>query len=101
MRYPLVLLALVASQAGAQSTMPPVNDAPNPYRTVAGWAKMPSGRTWGSTSAVDVDRDGKSVWVAERCGVNNCLGSDLNPVLKFDADGNLVTAFGAGLILSP
>jgi DNA-binding beta-propeller fold protein YncE len=101
MRLPLLLLAFIATNAGAQSTMAPVNDAPNPYRTVAGWAKMPAGRTWGSTSAVDVDIDGKSVWVAERCGVNNCVGSELNPVLKFDADGNLVTAFGAGLILSP
>ena len=44
------------------------NDLPNPYRTVDGWAKMPEGRTWGSTSAVDIDKDGKSIWVAERCG---------------------------------
>ena len=42
----------------------------NPYRTVEGWARMPEGRAWGSTSAVDVDRDGKSIWVAERCGAN-------------------------------
>ena len=28
----------------------------NPYRTVEQWAKMPEGRTWGSTSAVDIDR---------------------------------------------
>jgi DNA-binding beta-propeller fold protein YncE len=62
---------------------------------------MPEGRTWGSTSAVAIDRDGKSVWVAERCGVNNCLGSTLDPVLKFDATGKLVKSFGTGMILSP
>ena len=64
----------VASHLSAQSSasMPAVNDLPNPYRTVAGWAKLPEGRTWGSTSAVAIDKDGKSIWVAERCGVNNC-----------------------------
>ena len=81
--------------------MPAVNDLPNPYRTVAGWAKLPAGRTWGSTSAVAIDKDGQSVWVAERCGVNNCAGSSLPSVLKFDATGTLVASFGAGLILSP
>jgi hypothetical protein len=46
-----------------QSTVAPTNDAPNPYETIEGWAKMPEGRVWGSTSAVDIDRDGKSIWV--------------------------------------
>src|SRR4029077_8120799 len=78
-----------------------VNSLPNPYTTVEGWAKMPEGRTWGSTSAVAIDRDGQSVWVAERCGANSCIGSSLDPVLKFDANGNLVAHFGAGMIQSP
>jgi streptogramin lyase len=86
---------------GAQADMAPRNSDPNPYRTIEGWAKMPPGRTWGSTSAVAIDNDGTSIWVAERCGANNCVGSNLDPVLKFDANGNLVTHFGAGLILSP
>jgi DNA-binding beta-propeller fold protein YncE len=86
---------------GAQPAAQPTNGAPNAYQTVEGWAKMPEGRTWGSTSAVEIDKDGTSIWVAERCGVNNCLGSNLDPVLKFDARGNLVKSFGAGLILSP
>lgn len=74
---------------------------PNPYRTIEGWAKMPPGRTWGATSAVDIDRDGKSVWVAERCGANSCLDSDLPVVLKFDENGNLVTSFATGLMIFP
>lgn len=74
---------------------------PNPYRTIEGWAKMPEGRTWGATSAVDIDKDGASVWVAERCGANSCLGSDLPVVLKFDASGRMVTSFGAGLMIFP
>jgi DNA-binding beta-propeller fold protein YncE len=91
-------LMLFASPALAQA---PVNDRPNPYQTIQGWAKMPEGRTWGSTSAVDIDKDGTSIWVAERCGQNNCVNSRLDPILKFDKDGKLVKSFGAGLIQSP
>ena len=61
-------LAQTPAAPPAQSTVPPSNDAPNPYQTIEGYFKMPEGRTWGSTSAVDIDRDGKSIWVAERCG---------------------------------
>ncbi|MEO5895430.1 MAG: peptidyl-alpha-hydroxyglycine alpha-amidating lyase family protein [Vicinamibacterales bacterium] len=74
---------------------------PNPYRTVEGWARMPEGRTWGATSAVDIDKDGRSIWVAERCGANSCLNSDLPAVLKFDPSGKLVAAFGGGLMIFP
>ena len=30
------------------------NYQPNPYRTIENWAKLPEGRSWGSTSAVDI-----------------------------------------------
>jgi len=92
---------LTAASLAAQATMAPVNDRPNPYVTQEGWAKMPAGRTWGSTSAVAIDRDGVSVWVGERCGANDCSTSDLDPILKFDANGNLVTSFGKGLVAWP
>ena len=95
----LALALLAPVMASAQAT--PYNSGPNPYTTVQGWAKLPDGRTWGSTSAVDVDRDGSSVWVAERCGTNSCAGSQLPSVLLFDKNGTLVRSFGAGLILSP
>lgn len=74
---------------------------PNPYRTVEGWAKMPDGRTWGATSAVEIDKDGRSIWVAERCGANTCLGSTLPVVLKFNPDGTLAASFGGGLMIFP
>jgi sugar lactone lactonase YvrE len=73
----------------------------NPYRATDNWAQMPAGRTWGSTSAVDIDPDGKSIWVAERCGANSCVGSDLPVVLKFDASGKVVRSFGAGMFGFP
>ena len=74
---------------------------PNPYRTLDNWARLPAGRVWGSTGAVDVDRDGQSIWVAERCGANTCAGSTLAPILKFDPAGNVVRSFGAGMFVVP
>ncbi|HEY4303116.1 MAG TPA: peptidyl-alpha-hydroxyglycine alpha-amidating lyase family protein [Gemmatimonadaceae bacterium] len=96
-----VFLLGIAPALAAQADMAPLNNLPNTYRTIEGWARMPAGRTWGSTSAVAIDNDGTSIWVAERCSTNNCVGSRLDPVLKFDPKGNLVTHFGAGMILSP
>ena len=93
-------VALLAA-AAPLSAQEPVNDRPNPYRTIEGWAKLPEGRTWGSTSAVAIAHDGVSVWVGERCGANSCVGSDLDPILLFDAEGNLVRSFGKGLINWP
>src|SRR4051812_44229749 len=97
----IAALAVFAQTSPAQTAVSPTNEVPNPYRTIEGWAKLPDGRTWGSTSAVDIDKDGTSIWVAERCGTNNCVGSQLDPVLKFDQNGNLVAHFGAELIQSP
>jgi len=97
----LALLAVLVAQTNAQQAAQPTNDRPNPYRTVEGWAKMPAGRTWGSTSAVEIAKDGSSIWVAERCGANSCAGSALDPILEFDSTGTLIRHFGAGLLLSP
>ncbi len=96
-------LALATAHTEAQGQPAPnaKNDLPNPARTIEGWAKLPEGRTWGSTSSVDIDKDGVSVWVGERCGTNSCLTSTLDPVLKFDADGKLVKSFGSGLVIFP
>jgi sugar lactone lactonase YvrE len=102
MRFLLLFgLAALGSRAAAQTANRPTNDLPNPYRTIEGWAKMPAGRTWGATSAVEIDKDGTSIWVAERCGTNSCAGSSLDPILKFDSTGTLVRSFGAGMLLTP
>ena len=78
----------------------PINDLPNPYSSIDGWGKLPDGREWGSTAGVDIDPDG-SLWAIDRCGGNSCAGSDLDPILKFDADGNVTAAIGGGLFLFP
>ena len=53
----------------------------------------PRAATWGSTSAVEIDKDGRSIWVAERCAGQHAAGtrpggkmSPLNTVFKFDPD---------------
>src|SRR4051812_18591917 len=74
---------LVLHSAGQAADAPP-----NPYRTVADHFRLPDGRTMGSTGAIDIDRDGRSVWVFERCGGASqalaCAASNIAPVLKFD-----------------
>src|SRR5215813_578156 len=97
----LAALSVAVGNVFPQSDVQPVNDLPNPYRTVEGWAKMPEGRTWGSTSAVEIAPDGKSIWVAERCGANSCAGSSLPVVLKFDETGTLVKSFGGSMFIFP
>jgi len=97
--FAVIVTWLAVPPAAAQ--VRPTNDLPNPYQTIEGWAKMPAGRTWGSTSAVEIDRDGVRIWVAERCQANSCNGSDLDPILQFDANGNLVRSFGSGMLIFP
>src|SRR5580700_2326125 len=97
-----IVFALLAGMSGEKtSAQADPNSAPNPYRTVENWAKLPEGRTWGHVMRADIDRDGKSIWVVERCGGTSCAKSDLAPVLKFDSSGNLVKSFGAGMIVRP
>ena len=111
----MIAAATLAAVSADAQTVSPTNSAPNPYRTIEGFGQMPDGRIWGSTAGVDIDRDGSSIWVAERCGAQgfippsqmregeifNCDGSNLDPILKFDASGKLVKAFGAGMFVFP
>lgn len=101
--YALGIASVVAgwiSGANSRAQADP-NAAPDPYRIVENWAKLPGGRTWGQVISADIDRDGKSIWVVERCGGTSCANSGLAPVLKFDSSGNLVKSFGAGMIVRP
>jgi outer membrane protein assembly factor BamB len=87
----------------------PVNDAPNPYRTIENFFKLPDGRSWGSTSLVDIDRNGKDIWAVDRCGANSCVSDPatgaMNPediIFKFDgATGAVLAHFGGGMIAMP
>jgi streptogramin lyase len=97
----MLLMFFTGAIATAQTPVPPSNDLPNPYRTIENYFTLPEGRTWGSTSAIEIDKDGRSIWVAERCGANSCLNSNLPTILKFDASGKLVKSFGEGMLIFP
>ena len=96
-----VSIALSSAAAYAQAT----GSQPNAYELVPNHFKLPEGRTLGSTAAIDIDLDGHSVWVFERCGGTSqglaCADSKLAPLLKFDSSGRLVKSFGAGMFISP
>ncbi|MDE0395230.1 MAG: peptidyl-alpha-hydroxyglycine alpha-amidating lyase family protein [Gammaproteobacteria bacterium] len=94
------IAALAASPAVAQ------NHAPNPYNTLEDFAPLPDGRSWGSTSAVEVSPDGETIWAIDRCGANSCDtdvpgASALDIVFEFDKDGNILRRWGAGDFVWP
>ena len=103
---------LLISAAGAAWAEPPMPAMPPPhdpndypsfgYHVDEGWAKLD--RKFGGISGVHMDRDGKSVWVFERCGNTDdgcVLNPSLDPVMKFDEHGNLVKHWGAGQTVYP
>ena len=94
-------LAMTMASHIALAQLEPINDRPNPYQSVDGWAELPDGREWGSTAGVDMDPDGRHLWAIDRCGGNSCAGSELDPILKIDPAGNVVAAIGGGLMLFP
>jgi streptogramin lyase len=104
--YTLGLAIIAASAVGvgwlqAQEEADP-NAAHNPYRMLENWAQLSAERPWGAPIGVEVDhRDGKSIWVFDRCGENNCTGSSVAPIMKFDPSGKLVANFGAGMFNFP
>src|SRR5215467_1066064 len=104
----IAALLLSSATSVAQHAPGPTNDLPNPYRSIENAFALPDGRVWGSTSAVEIGKDGRSIWVAERCGVNSCVAdpatgkmSPLDPILHYDASGKLIKSFGAGLLVGP
>ena len=98
-----VLVSLFGTAAVAQT-----HGLSNPYRMVDDWAKMPAGRQMGAVGGVTIDPDGEHVWAVIRCDAtardrfgNECLDSDLDPVVKFDLEGNVVSSFGGGMFIWP
>ena len=85
--FSLLLAANVAGQT-----------PPNPYRVASeSFGQLPDGRDYGATSAVYPGPDGMTIWVAERCGENSCVGKpDLTTIFQFDLEGKLLKQFGAG-----
>ena len=86
-------------------TGPPINSAPNPYRTVADWYQWPQGRLKGSIPAVAVDQQ-DHIWAIERCGIQGfiaaaCADSRLDPIFEFDKNGKILHNWGGGMFVFP
>src|SRR5918992_529796 len=83
------------------------------------WARLPGGREMGPPASMHVDIDGESIWAFIRCDETNpvtvanggrfgidCLDhngriKNIDTIYKFDAKGNVVKSFGAGMFIWP
>ncbi|GJM12263.1 MAG: hypothetical protein DHS20C12_06660 [Pseudohongiella sp.] len=100
--YPSAFLVLVISsvilfqgRAAAQAV------SENPYQVIYHWGELPDGREMGVVTGVHPDPDGEHMWIVERCGTNQCAGSDLPPIHKLNKEGIAVMSIGAGLFAWP
>ncbi len=91
-----MIIPWVAAQTGGEPVMP--GDS---YSLDQAYFQLPSERTIGSTAGLAIHPDGSSIWVFDRCGANNCVGSDLAPIMQFDLTGKLLQSFGANLFVRP
>src|SRR5437667_12682540 len=84
----------------SQTGVKPINDLPNPLRTVRDWAHPPGSAPWAAVTAVEAAPDG-SIYVIHRCSGNSCAGRTEPPILKFDKSGKLLKSWGEGMFVFP
>ena len=84
----------------AQTSSPPRNDLPQPYRTTRDWGELPTGMKWAAVTSIEAAADG-SIYVIHRCAANSCAGRSEPPILKYDPSGKLLKAFGNGMFIFP
>jgi sugar lactone lactonase YvrE len=93
-------MAALAASALSGAEIKPINDLPNPFRTVRDWAHPPNGAPWAAVTAVEAAPDG-GIYVIHRCNENSCAGRTEPPILKFDKSGKLLRAWGEGMFVFP
>lgn len=106
--FAIPLVATLAACMGSPSAqinysnpnMAAINNLPSPYleRQIM---PLPDGRSWGSTAGVDAAKGRDDIWAIDRCGSNNCVESDLDPLVHYDAAGNVIGRMGANLFAFP
>ena len=102
LRLALAASALLAFPVNGAPQVPDAGPAPSDaYAIDEEFFELPRGRRIGATSGFAIDPDGSSIWAFDRCGANDCVGSDLAPIMQFDLQGNLLTSFGAGRFVRP
>ena len=77
------------------------NDLPQPYTTERNWGELPADtKAWAAVTAIEPAPDG-TIYVIHRCFQNSCAGRPEAPILKFNANGRLLAAFGRELFVFP
>lgn len=93
--------SVLAIAVGFAALAPALGAQLTPYGPDGDWGRLPGDREWGAVSGVMPAPDG-GLWALDRCGQNSCLDRpSWNPVVKLDADGNVVKEFGAGMMSWP
>jgi DNA-binding beta-propeller fold protein YncE len=88
------LLLLTATPSSAQ---------PNSYSEVLGWADFSGVEQPGNVSGVAVDDARQLIWIAARCGANECTGNTTaSPIIALDrSTGRLRSSIGIGQYVWP
>ena len=95
-----VAAAACLAQAALAQSSAPRNDLPQPYRTTRDWGVLPPGMTWPAVTAVEAAPDG-SIYVVARCANNSCTDRPEPAILKYNAEGKLLRAWGEGMFNFP
>ena len=96
------LLTIIRARSSESIVHGVRNDLPRPYSTQRNWGSLPEGtEEWAAVTAVEPSPDGEFIYVIHRCFENSCAGREEPPVLRFDYDGKLISAFGEGLFVFP
>ena len=90
--FSLVFSVTAFSQI-ADARFTPTDD----YTIDEAFFNLPPGRSIGATSGLAIHPNGSSFWIFDRCGANDCRGSNLAPIMQFDREGNHLLSFGANL----
>lgn len=91
---------LIAGAAFAASVS---HSQPNPYAEQTDWADFSGVPAPGNVSGVAVDARANRVWIAARCGGNDCSAdTEHPPIIALDrASGRVVAHFGVGQFVWP
>jgi len=81
--------------------IPFIDDSPRAGISGAGMCTV-DGRIYLLGGFIPAGDGSGNMWVAERCGVNDCSSRpDIDPILLYSPEGKVLRSFGAGLFLWP
>ena len=97
-----LLAALIAFSGVAVAQENALSNRQNgQYLVDRGFFQFPADSAIGSTPSIEVSPGGTSIWVVDRCGGDNCVGSSRHPVMEFDLSGTLLRHFGSNMFVRP